>query len=226
MRALLLVLSALTLSCAELTADEEAKIEKEFRDDRMQALISGIGKEDTPKEAKLKKAPIKADVPYLQCSVCKLMAAKAHERIAAVHAHGLANPPRKSKRQFDSSEQEHESKQRVAIDGVVARLCDAENRTTGSWMNEYDIVQRGSALELKHIGEGHCKRECRTIEQACWEVLEQVDDEIGDAVWKVVAEKKSSGDSQFQICNRVTDVCKKRNIPLLEGMRATDFPRA
>jgi len=220
----LLALLLLPPALSELTKEEMEAIDKEFRDNKVQALISGIVKEETPKEAKLKKAPIKAVVPYIRCGVCNVMAARAHERILALHEDALANPPVKGKRRFDSAEQEHASRLRVNIDDVVATLCDADNSTTGRWMNEYDIVQRATTIDLKHMGEGHCKRECRTIERACWDVLETVDDELGDTVYDAIVSGKSSADSTFQVCNRLSDVCKKRNIPKFEGKRETDFP--
>lgn len=49
----------------------------------------------------------------------------------------------------------------------------------GEWVAKIDLVQEGDQLLLGHQPSfGHCEKECRTIEQACNDVIDKADTEF------------------------------------------------
>ena len=44
------------------------------------------------------------------------------------------------------------------------------------WLASLDVAKQGQELVLKASGDGHCRRECRTIAKACENVLAALTD--------------------------------------------------
>lgn len=245
-RSLLCLAAGCCLLCASaaLSEKEMREVEKKFKDDQFNTLLEGIGKDDEHVESaksrnkKTKKVPINVDVPYIKCEVCRLMAGVAYDRIAQVNAD---HPERKAKvkRSFEVKDEAR----RIRVDEVVEQLCDADLKRppqaqpgdlveSGEWLAAYDIRMDAATRQLKlhhMINEGKCRRECRTIEKACNEVLEQVDDEMGEALLQIAAaaaDGTGAADPRqaavHRVCNRLSDVCKKGRVPAYEGERAHD----
>ena len=59
---------------------------------------------------------------------------------------------------------------------------------------------------------GHCRRECRTIEKACADVVDSVD-ELGEYLLEAAREGKSTGTVAQRVCTKMAGVCKKGKTP-------------
>jgi len=73
-----------------------------------------------------------------------------------------------------------------AIQGEVSKMCDATSET-GSWITEYDMVESsdGKAINLKrHSEQGDCEIECKTIAEACKQVLQEAEIDLVAALYK------------------------------------------
>jgi hypothetical protein len=56
----------------------------------------------------------------------------------------------------------------------------------GHWIAKTDLVESGSKLKLvEHEKIGKCKSECKTIQRAVEEILEEHDTDIAEQLWKV-----------------------------------------
>lgn len=170
--------------------------------------------------------PMKKDIPYIKCSVCQKMAAKAYEAIKAVvkkHEEEAAarkarqKPTKKS--QFAASPYMGDMQSEIEL--VLDKLCDVEH-DLGKWMAEYDIVKDGPELRLIHYKPGTCRRECRTMQKACEAVAEEIDEEIGEYVLKMVEAGESVGNAIVRVCNKLSKVCKKGATPPYKGRRQNE----
>ena len=113
---------------------------------------------------KPKASPINSDIPYIRCQVCEKMVATALKQVQEAAAE---TPKLQQKRRFESSSKLGDLETRV--EDMLTSLCAADS-SEGSWLSEYDVVKRGTALTLENqvhgdVVGGHCKRECRTLEK-------------------------------------------------------------
>jgi hypothetical protein len=168
------------------------------------------GMDQMPK--KPKPSPLTKDVKFIKCQTCEIATAKALEQVKALLA--AKAPPTEKKRRFDHSSDLGGIE--ASVEDVVSALCNSEAKE-GSWMADYDIVKRGSALKLENqvggdVAGGHCRRECRTIEKACADVVDSVD-ELGEYLLEAAREGKSTGTVAQRVCTKMAGVCKKGKTP-------------
>lgn len=168
---------------------------------------------------KPKPSPLNDDLPFIKCPVCEKMAAEAHKRISEIVE--AAPAAKSSKRRFETSS--HTGDVTAQVESLLENICDAdadgkEGRTKdGRWLAEYDIAKDGQTLTLKHMGPGHCRRECRTIAKSCETVLAKLsdgDDDLSEVLLKAVREKQSVGMVAQRMCTKLAGVCKKKKTPL------------
>jgi len=171
-------------------------------------------------EKELDYPPLKKDLPYIRCSVCQKMATKAYESVRALVRE--AEPPQVPKRKGHRFEHAANAGQlQEKIDAVMDRLCDVESEE-GKWMSATDIVKDGTVLRLEYVKPGTCRRECRTMQRACEDVVESIDDEMPAALQKAAAEGHSVGTAVQRVCNKLSKVCKKGATPPYKGKRKNE----
>ena len=175
-----------------------------------------FGMDQMPKKAK--PAPLDKDVKYIKCQTCEIAAGKALAQVKALLADKA--PPTEKKRRFDHSSDLGGIE--ASVEDVVTSLCDSESKE-GSWMADYDIVKRGSALKLENqvgtttadgdaVAGGHCRRECKTIEKACAGVVDGIDD-FAEYLLEAAREGKSTGTVAQRVCTKMAGACKKGKTP-------------
>ena len=86
----------------------------------------------------------------------------------------------------------------------------------GEWVGMIDLVEDGDKLKLaSQPRHGRCRRECRTVERACEDVLDAADTEFTEILYNSVKEDVALDQVQRLICNRAAGFCKKKK-PLLK----------
>ena len=126
----------------------------------------GGGMPGMPKKKKHK--PVRSDLPYVKCAVCRKLV-----KHLARHVHGVARA-----RSYAVGEDE--------IDAVVEKACDGQHEH-GQWLRKLDIQESkdGKRLMLQERARmGRCKEECETIKLGCRDVVEEVGMEATEAIWK------------------------------------------
>lgn len=64
-------------------------------------------------------------------------------------------------------------------------------------------------------GVGKCRRECKTIDKACGQVLEALEDhDFGETLIEAAREKQGAKALASKMCNQMATVCKKGKVPL------------
>ena len=166
--------------------------------------------------------PLKKDLPYIRCSVCQKMAGNAYASVQKLVDQAAANPPSRPKRKGHRFE--HAANTGTLeddVDAVMDRLCDIESEE-GKWMAATDIIKVGTELVLDYIKPGSCRRECRTMQRACEDVVESVDDEMPAALIKAASAGQSVGMAAQRVCNKLSKVCKKGATPPYLGKRKNE----
>ena len=126
---------------------------------------------------------VPSDVKYIRCAVCDAL-------VTALHEHIRKTPK--------LSEED--------IQGVIEEACNPD-ADAGAWMRSIDLVESGTALELKQQKEdGPCGRECDTIRLACMALLEEGwENELGEALYA----KGTASSLREQACREWSSACKK-----------------
>ena len=182
------------------------------------SLLLGLARSQLEKEPEY--SPLKKDLPYIRCSVCQKMATKAYESVQKLVIEEATErkqttPKRKGHRfEHDSNTGQLQNK----IEAVVDRLCDVESEE-GKWMSATDIYKDGSVLRLEYVKPGTCRRECRTMQRACEDVVESVDSEMPTALQAAATAGQSVGMAVQRVCNKLSKVCKKGATPPYKGKR-------
>ena len=161
-----------------------------------------------PKKAK--SAPLDADVPFIKCETCKALASQFYDEVGKLVA---AQAPMAAKKRrletrsnLGSLEEEVESK--------LTNICNTEE-PDGKWMRGFDIMKVGTALKLKAMPPGKCRRECKTVEKACSNVLSDIEDhDVGEMVIEAVREDEGKAAVAKKMCTKMATVCKKGKTPL------------
>ena len=166
--------------------------------------------------------PLKKDLPYIRCSVCQKVAAKAYESVRTLVDEAAMEPKRTLNRkghrfEHDSSKGQLQNK----IETVTDRLCDVESEE-GKWMSATDIYKDGPVLRLEYVKPGTCRRECRTLQRACEDVVEAVDSEMPAALQAAAEAGHSVGTAVQRVCNKLSKVCKKGATPPHKGKRKNE----
>jgi hypothetical protein len=183
------------------------------------------GNNEMHKYRKALPAPMNADVPYLKCPVCQKLAAEVYSKVSALVAAAPVDKPKK--RRFESSSKLGSLEE--STEDVLTNMCDPDNNgakeygkpaknADGKWISYLDVQKKDRELVLVKKKEGHCRRECRTIEKVCEEVVAKLtdDDENDVAAYLVKAAKEgvSVGTVSQVLCTKMARVCKKGKTPL------------
>ncbi|KAL1500615.1 hypothetical protein AB1Y20_013267 [Prymnesium parvum] len=150
---------------------------------------------------------LKGDLKFIYCNVCRKMVELAHGKAAELLDKRFRY---KAKRKNELTEFDGEG----AVQEYVEKMCNPL-KPEGEWVSKIDLVQEGEQLLLgMQPTHGHCERECRTIEQACNDVLDKADTEFTEILYASVKEKSPLEQVQRYICNRAAGVCKKKPPPV------------
>jgi hypothetical protein len=178
------------------------------------------GNNEMHKYRKALPAPMNADVPYLKCPVCRELAAEAYSQVLELVA--AAPKPKAKKRRFETSSALGNLEEQT--EDLLSKMCDPDNdgakkygqpqkSAAGKWISFLDVQKKDRALVLAKMKEGHCRRECRTIEKVCEDVVAQLtdDDDTDAAAYLVKAAKEGLpvGTVTQVLCTKVAGVCKK-----------------
>ena len=134
----------------------------------------------------------KADIPFIQCSVCEHAVERAWTASAAI---------RKVRKRPDED----------AFVEVAEKLC-APAAEHGSWLASVDLKRSWDRLEVIVRHErGHCKEECRTAAAACRKVLDHWDLDLAEALYN--RKIKTLRKLQNKVCRKWAKVCGKGKTP-------------
>mmetsp|Transcript_82251 Transcript_82251/g.199589 ORF Transcript_82251/g.199589 Transcript_82251/m.199589 type:complete len:278 (-) Transcript_82251:82-915(-) len=206
-RSYVLLLLVLPSVCAQMNMGPE---EEEMLE---QMGIKGqpMGRKNLKPQAEI----FKKDLKYIHCNVCRQMV-----DISLGKATELLEKRFKfqKKRKHDSTEFDGEG----AVQEYMDKICNPL-KPEGEWITYIDLKQQGGELQLaKQPQYGKCHKECRTLEQACNDVLDKADTEFTEILYTAVKEKTPLDKVQRYICNRAAGVCKKKP-PLLKERKDEKF---
>ena len=154
----------------------------------------------------------KQDLKYIHCGVCRKMVEKALEKSTELLEKRFQQL-KKKRRKHETTEFDGEG----AVQEYVEKMCNPL-KPEGEWVGMIDLVQEGDQLQLAtQPAAGKCKKECRTVEAVCEDVLDKADVEFTEILYNAVKENHSVEQAQRYICNRAAGVCKKKT-PLLKSM--------
>ena len=72
------------------------------------------------------------------------------------------------------------------------------SKDEGEWIAKIDLVENGKALKLEEQEQlGKCGPECKTIQKAVEDILEEHDTDIAEKLWQVRAQFTSNSDKIF-----------------------------
>jgi hypothetical protein len=156
-----------------------------------------------------KAPPLEDDIKYVRCDVCKSMALNALEVSRSMVKTGGGF----------SSASTYLGDAEERIDDLMGTICDADSGI-GGWLKNFDIVKDGPKLRLKDQGTpGHCRRECRTLEKACADIIEDIDSELPTELIRTakdgVVAKGTEEESKWstKVCTKISTVCRKGKTP-------------
>merc|ERR1740130_1747159 len=151
--------------------------------------------------------PIKADLKYIYCGVCRKMVDIAYAKSAELLEKRFAY---KKRSKLSATEFDGEG----AVQDYVEKICNPL-KPEGEWISKIDLVHDEKQLLLATQPDpGHCRRECRTVAEACDDVLDKADTDFTEILYKGVKESTPLEQVQRFICNRAASVCKKKAPPL------------
>ncbi|KAL3744791.1 hypothetical protein ACJRO7_013973 [Eucalyptus globulus] len=134
------------------------------------------------------------DVQYIKCQVCEKLASKLYRQV-------------KNKRDQISFQEIPEEQ----INEIARNLCNLEEEEA-VWIRKIDIVEKGDKLMLEEKNaEGYCNSECKTLQKACEEVIEEADDIYVHYLKEPNPQTGGMGDF---LCKNATDACDSEPPPL------------
>lgn len=171
-----------------------------------------------------KKDPPKVlqkDLPHIRCDTCKKFAQATYAKASDIIQKRTAakvSPKRKSKLAVSEHVGEEE------LEEMLEKACDTDTKG-GRWITHLDIVQDGQKLILRDMGgPGHCKRECKTVEKACKDLWEDIqDNDLASVLFNGLKSGMSSDKFERKVCNKWSDVCKQKKMKPVRANRK-DFP--
>ncbi|KAF2304040.1 hypothetical protein GH714_026590 [Hevea brasiliensis] len=94
---------------------------------------------------------------------------------------------------------------------LAENVCNLK-KEEADWIMKIDIVEQGDKLELvEQDTEGQCNSECKTIEQACEQVVGYSDTDIAEYIFS----SKPDVDSLVNyLCKDLTNSCRKKPPPV------------
>jgi hypothetical protein len=154
--------------------------------------------------------PVQTDIQYIQCSVCKALVKRAHHRASKLKDTGWVKA--------------FEDDREGAVLKVVGDMCDTK-KPEGAWLLAFDLVEQGDELKLKkQNAAGECEAECRTIEAACINVLNEADTDISGLMFTSIYGK--NGKQPMSAKAAVASICEGEDAPtaVLDGSCAVGSP--
>lgn len=112
--------------------------------------------------------PVLSDIPLIQCAVCKATVRRAYHVVKELHSRFKVGRP--------TEEQ---------ILTAISPICDP-GVTPGEWLSWYDMQEQPDrTVALKRMPvRGECGTECMTASAACQHVLDAVDAELAEALFR------------------------------------------
>merc|ERR1719335_1938463 len=150
-----------------------------------------MGRKNLEPQAEL----LKSDMKYIRCGVCRKMVDVAYAKSTELLQKRFAF---KKKRKNEATEFDGEG----AVQEFVEKMCNPL-KPEGEWVGMIDLKQEGDQLQLaSQPSHGKCKKECRTIEATCEDVLDKADTDFTEILYKAVKDGNSVEQAQRYICNR------------------------
>lgn len=176
---------------------------------------------------KAKPGPLNDQIPYLKCEVCKHIAVEARVKVAMLVSE--QKPAKAKKRRFESDSRAGNLEE--ATEDYLQQMCDPENdggkeynkpqrSSAGVWITECDVKKEGRELKIKRLKPGFCRRECRTIQKTCEQVMAQLtdsddyDEDLAGFLIRAAKEGLDNGEVGKTMCTKMSKVCKKGKAPL------------
>ncbi|XP_021276948.1 uncharacterized protein LOC110411220 [Herrania umbratica] len=136
----------------------------------------------------------KEDIPYIKCQVCEKLASQLYQQVQTKQAQ--ISPKKISEYQ---------------IIEIAENVCNLK-KEEADWILKIDIVEQGNKLELiEQDAEGICNSECKTIEQACQEVMGYSDTDVAEYIYTSKPDIESLAN---YLCNDLAKACKSKPLPL------------
>jgi len=112
---------------------------------------------------------VRSDVPYIQCAVCEALAGKAEAVASDLRARATPAAPFTEGALID------------ALERLTQPTADE-----GEWIASIDLVEDGKRLRVVEMGAlGVCGQECKTAAMAAAAVLDAVDTDLAEELWRV-----------------------------------------
>jgi len=109
---------------------------------------------------------VEEDIPHVQCETCLELVKEVQKRIAE----------RKSKLKKKKVTE-------LEILEMLETICDPL-QGDGEWLTFLDIVEKDDKLTIENKGQqGYCEEECKTIMQACDNVVKEADSGIAELLY-------------------------------------------
>ena len=164
---------ALALLCAG--ADAQGMSMSAEEEEMMEAMgIKGqpMGRKNLKPQAEI----VKSDLKYIYCNVCRKMVEIAHEKASELLDKRFKF---KAKRKNEMTEFDGEG----AVQEYLEKMCNPL-KPEGEWVSKIDLIQEGDQLQLgMQPSNGHCEKECRTIERACDDIIDKADTEFTEILY-------------------------------------------
>ncbi|GBG70731.1 hypothetical protein CBR_g8029 [Chara braunii] len=146
------------------------------------------------------------DLKYIRCDVCEEVSKQLARQV-------------KAKRE----EYSHKKKKltEYEIIELAERICQID-RVEGEWITKLDMVQDGDRIKLVEQEEpGVCNSECRTIQKACEEVVENHDTDVAELLFK--GDTRRAAVSKL-LCQKLSRACAGKTPPVpLDRSRGEAF---
>lgn len=150
---------------------------------------------------------LKADLKYISCGVCRKMVDIAYDKAAELLEKRFKF---QKKRKHEATEFDGEG----AVQEFIEKMCNPL-KPEGEWVGRIDLVKEGDQLQLaSQPMAGKCKKECRTVEAACDDILDKADTDFTEVLYNGIKDNTPVDKVQRYICNRAAGVCKKKPPPL------------
>mmetsp|Transcript_9208 Transcript_9208/g.20146 ORF Transcript_9208/g.20146 Transcript_9208/m.20146 type:complete len:309 (+) Transcript_9208:200-1126(+) len=195
------------VSCCLLFASVHAQMSMSAEEEEMLEAMGVRGQPMGRKNQEPQAEVIKGDLKHISCGVCRKMVELAYPRSQEILEKRFKHKKKRARETVDFDGE-------AAIQEYVETMC-LPLKPEGEWVSKIDIVQDGTSLLLAtQPSAGHCRRECRTVERACNDVLDKADTEFTEILFNGVRDGATLEQMQRYICNRAAGVCKKKPPPV------------
>ena len=193
----------LALALLLLPTGTSAQMSMSAEEEEMLEQMGITGQPMGRKDVKPMSEPFKKDLKYIYCDVCRKMVKQAYTHAEQTLKKRFKHK-KKSKRETTDFDGEN------ALQVYTETICNPL-KPEGEWVTKIDLVLENEALVLAPQQDfGKCRRECRTIEAACNDVLDKADTEFTEILYNGVSDETELEKIQRYICNRAARVCKKK----------------